>query len=150
MTDHPLTKVVHLKLRMSEPLRAKVEAASRVRGGSMNSEINSRLEASFLRQREMFGGSHTMELLKVFAAVIGAIEEQTGKLWTEDEDTASKVNTALFRLIGTESTLLPRDDEFRRQHERDIAVDAIKAFLKFGDFDPKVQQRVAKLIDEED
>ena len=44
------TAVVQLKVRMREPLRAKLESAAAKKGTSINSEVVDRLERSFERQ----------------------------------------------------------------------------------------------------
>jgi hypothetical protein len=44
------SKTVDIKIRLREPLRAKIEAAAKRRSGSMNAEMISRLEDSFAKQ----------------------------------------------------------------------------------------------------
>ncbi len=50
MPEREPTAVVQLKVRMREPLRARIDDAAQRRGVSMNAEIVERLERSFLIQ----------------------------------------------------------------------------------------------------
>jgi hypothetical protein len=47
MADRKQTAIVDLKVRMKEPLRARLASAAASRGGSMNAEAIARLEDSF-------------------------------------------------------------------------------------------------------
>lgn len=58
---------VDLKVRMKEPLRAKVEAAAAQRGVSMNSEAVYRLERSFTEE-DAIGGATMKRLAHVMVA----------------------------------------------------------------------------------
>jgi hypothetical protein len=142
----PETKTVNITLRISEALRARIAAVADVRDVSLNAEMAIRLEQSFDQRDAIWGGPHTVEALKTFAAIINAIEDQTGEPWTNDESTAQTVSTALYRLMGDQSRLIPRDDTYRRQHQREIAIDAIMAFAAFGGLDLKTQTKLAQLI----
>ena len=52
---------VDLKVRMKEPLRAKVEKAAKRRGVSMNAEAVDRLERSFDKE-DVWGGADLLEM----------------------------------------------------------------------------------------
>jgi Arc-like DNA binding domain len=133
-------------IRLGEDLRAMIKAVAELRGGSMNTEMVTRLEQSFEQQDAVWGRPHTVAALKVFAAVINCVEEQTGRSWVADKATAQTIEQALYRLIGTSGNVLRRDEEYLRLHRREIAIDGIMAFLRFGEFDLKTQARVAKLV----
>lgn len=62
------TAVVQLKVRMREPLRAKLESAAAKKGTSINSEVVDRLESSF-RVDDQLGGP---EMRDIAALMIGA------------------------------------------------------------------------------
>ena len=118
-------------------------------GRHSDSEMITRLDASFAHEKEAYGSPHTMGLLRTFAAAIGLIEEQTGKRWVDDDATAARLNTALYNLIGNAGRLLPGDDQYRREHRVEIAIDAIKSFLRLGDFELSTQNEVEILIENE-
>ena len=142
-----MTDTVQFKLRILEELRMKLEGAATVRGVSPNAEAVWRLDNSFLDQERMYGHEATMSLLRTMAAVTKAVEEHKGAKWDEDKSTESAVHMALHRLIGTDGSLLQRDDKYRRQHQKQIAVDLIHSALKLGAFDEKKIAKVAKLIE---
>jgi len=58
MADRDKTATIELKVRMKEPLRARIEAAAKDRGVSMNAEAVERLEQSFRDRGSM---SRTLE-----------------------------------------------------------------------------------------
>ena len=51
-----------------------------------------------------------------------------------------------YRLLRDPIKLVPRDDVYRHQHQREIAIDAIMGFAAFGELDLKTQTKLAKLI----
>jgi hypothetical protein len=67
------TAVVVLKVRLKEPLRARVESAARQRGVSMNAEFAHRLAWSFEKEdqlREVFGSKEVLSLLRCTAVAM--------------------------------------------------------------------------------
>jgi hypothetical protein len=58
MASREKTARVDLKVRMKEPLRARIEAAAQDRGVSLNAEAEGRLERSFTDE-DRFGGRET-------------------------------------------------------------------------------------------
>ena len=50
MAERSRSDTIQLKARMKEPLRAKLEAAAKARGVSLNAEMIHRLERSFIEE----------------------------------------------------------------------------------------------------
>ena len=72
---------VDLKVRMKEPLRAKIEAAAGARGVSLNAETVDRLERSFATEEwrhEEFGGRGGYEIFRVLGAAASALGSMAG------------------------------------------------------------------------
>jgi hypothetical protein len=70
---------VDLKLRMKEPLRAKIAATAKKNGVSMNSEIVERVERSFQKDQalhESFGDESAYRLLLFFSNYASLIETE--------------------------------------------------------------------------
>jgi len=70
MKKRSKTDTVHVSTRMREPLRAKLEAAAKARGVSLNAELVDRLERSFERDefaqeivRLVRGEAHAPEII---------------------------------------------------------------------------------------
>ena len=61
------SKIVQVKARMREPLRARLEAAAKRRRVSINSELVDRLEQSFAKD-EAFGGFTIANMARLMAA----------------------------------------------------------------------------------
>lgn len=87
--------LVQLKLRFREATRAKIEAAAKASGNSLNAEIVSRLERS-LNQDAQAGGSQNQRLFNRLADAIDQIQNLTGKTWTADPATYVAVRRALW------------------------------------------------------
>lgn len=72
---------VDLKVRMKEPLRAKIEAAARARGVSLNAEAVDRLKWSFVEEDyrfEEFGGPGGYGIFRVLGGAAAALGDATG------------------------------------------------------------------------
>jgi len=61
------SKIVQVKARMREPLRARLEAVAKGRGVSINSELVDRLERSFAKD-DAFGGLAIANMARLMAA----------------------------------------------------------------------------------
>ena len=107
------TATVQLKLRMKEPLRARLAGAAVKRGVSLNSEVVHRLEESFRREEKestiaaraaggvyaSFGGLQAFTLMRLLANAIGALEGATGKSWLKDQETFDRVGDACGTIL---------------------------------------------------
>lgn len=67
MPPRKRTATVELKVRMKEPLRAKIEKAAKRRGVSMNAEAVDRLERSFSRD-DIWDGDATLRNMALIMA----------------------------------------------------------------------------------
>ena len=141
-----MSDLSQFKLRIKNDLRIRLEAAADIRGVSANFEAVQRLEDSFLKQDRMFGTDATMSLIKTIAAVISAVEDHKDAKWNEDEATKTAVHMALYRLIGDDGKLIARNDEYRRQHHREVAQDMVMAALRLGEYDTDTMVKVENLI----
>jgi hypothetical protein len=61
------SKIVQLKARMREPLRARLEATAEKRGVSLNAELVDRLERSFAKD-DAFGGLTIANMARLMAS----------------------------------------------------------------------------------
>ena len=80
---------------MKEPLRAKIEKASKAQGISMNKEIVERLERSFRDQEALyrqFGGRENYNIFRFLAQIPYFAGQMTKQHWREDRET--------FRVVG--------------------------------------------------
>ena len=102
---------IDLKVRMREPLRAKIERAAKSRGVSLNAEAVERLELSFAdndaRARD-FGDETTLHVMRALATAKQIAELSTGKSAYEDPETAQLALTAMKRVLAALFVLLPR------------------------------------------
>ncbi len=108
MNPRKESATVQLKVRLKEPLRARIEKAARKRKRPMNTEIVDRLEMSFSEEEKVqlthqlvmdgvyqqFGGIGTYSLMKLLTEAIRYIEDETGKSWQDDRNTYEQVETA--------------------------------------------------------
>lgn len=92
---------VQLKIRMKEPLRAKVEKEAKKRGVSLNSEVVSRIEDTFINRDDLFGGANRYRLMRFLATGIELVELKTGKSWENDIKTKEAVKAATSALFDT-------------------------------------------------
>lgn len=77
---------VQLKVRMKEPLRARLEKAAKARGVSLNTEAVERMERSFQREEtkfEEFGGKAKFNLCRLFAVTAEALEPRFRQMLKE-------------------------------------------------------------------
>ncbi len=88
---------IQLKVRMKEPLRAKIERAAKRRGISLNSEIVDRLSLSFQKEEakyDEFGGESYYRLSQLLALAVQQGELISGERWFETPQSIDK--TAAF------------------------------------------------------
>ena len=88
---------VDLKVRMKEPLRAKIEVAAKERGVSLNAETVARLEQTF-QEEEALGGRQFRAMFSLFGNAAVLIEQQTGQSCFKDWNTWVAVQAAWKRL----------------------------------------------------
>lgn len=101
------SETIQLKVRMKEPLRARIEEAAKKRGVSMNVEAVNRLESSFAnegRVADEFGGQEKYQIFRMLSVAAETVESRTGNSWLADEGTATAVNFVWQYLV---SQLLP-------------------------------------------
>jgi hypothetical protein len=110
MAKRSRSDTVQLKLRIKEPWRAKVEAAAKARGVSLNAELADRIERSFSYERE-YGGRETAALLRWLGAAAELTEARTGKGWLKDWGTYLAVREAWKVLIASAVPPEPKDWE---------------------------------------
>ena len=96
---------VDLKVRMKEPLRAKIEAAARARGVSLNAEAVDRLEWSFVEEDfrfEDFGGPGGYGIFRVLGSAAAVLGGSQGHLhWWLDPSVFAKVRRLCSHLLKT-------------------------------------------------
>ena len=104
----PKSATVDLKVRMKEPLRAKIESSAKKHGVSLNAEIVRRTEESFRKEDRdglivakavggiyaSFGGLPTFQAMRFLADAISLIETRTGDSWETDPKTCDEVEKA--------------------------------------------------------
>jgi hypothetical protein len=92
MAARKQSATIDLKVRMKEPLRAKLAKAAAKRGVSMNTEAVDRLEYTFV-EADMWGGATTLNLARLWAAKFVQAGERAGRAknlppdaWVDDRD----------------------------------------------------------------
>ncbi len=114
MKSRKESATVQLKVRLKEPLRARIEKAASKQEHSMNTEIIGRLEKSFSQDDEaqlthqlvmdgvyeQFGGKGKYSLMKLLAEALGYIEDETGKSWQEDTKTYEVAEVAWKAILS--------------------------------------------------
>jgi hypothetical protein len=102
MAERADTAKAQIKLRLREPLRAKLEAEAKQSGFSLNTEIVRRLENS-LTEEEMggivFRDKEMFTLVNLFASVVRAFEINRGKKWSEDMEIFKNASDTIFTLF---------------------------------------------------
>ena len=100
---------IDLKVRMKEPLRAKIESAAGARGVSLNAEAVDRLEKSFADQEaryEGFGGPGGYGIFRVLGSAASALGTAIGKTdWWRDPRSFAKVrdlSSSLLKVLQKE------------------------------------------------
>ncbi|MDJ0981194.1 MAG: Arc family DNA-binding protein [Kiloniellales bacterium] len=120
-------------LRLPEDLRKRVEKAAKGQGVSMNAEIVSRLERSFMQDEETaraFGPDHTQQFLKLLAGCANVVEGVTGKPWMGpggDQDTYRQVLIAWFGVLGAFGDVFT--ERLREEALRDLAAPGIQTAI---------------------
>ena len=114
MKSRKESATVQLKVRLKEPLRARIEKAARKQEHPMNTEIVDRLEKSFSKDQErqlthqlvmdgvfeQFGSEGKYSFVKLMAEAIDLIEDETGKSWQEDSKTYEEVEAACKAILS--------------------------------------------------
>ena len=113
------SETIQLKVRMKEPLRAKIEAAAKSRGVSLNTEAVHRLQESFQKEHaeedksaaveaavlngvyEALGGREHYPLLVMVGSAVRMVEAGSGERWLQDFETAAQVKNAITTIIDT-------------------------------------------------
>lgn len=96
----PKSATIDLKVRMKEPLRARIERAAKHRGVSLNAEIVDRVEKSF-QQEDALGGPELVGLFQMMAGAVAIIEARTSAKWTSDWETSVAVRVAWRKLMSS-------------------------------------------------
>ena len=102
-----------LVFRVTNEMRARLEAAAEVSGRSLSHEMETRLERSFWEEDktyESFGGRDKHRLMKWLALSIHVAEGITEKSWRKDRKTALFAVAAMSELLQMNVPLRPRDD----------------------------------------
>ena len=111
---------VQLKLRMKEPLRARLEKTAKTRGVSLNSEAVDRIDRSYEHESGILwsiGGLEYFPLLAMLGNAVKLVEEQTGRKWQQDFETRAQVKQAIATIFDaispkSESELSPAERAF--------------------------------------
>jgi hypothetical protein len=102
MPERSDTAKAQLKVRVREPLRARLETEARKNEYSLNTEIVRRLEASvrdqdlgavLFRDQQMYG------LMDTLARLVRAIELHEGHRWDEDLTTYERAVETIYRVL---------------------------------------------------
>ena len=132
----PKTATVDLKVRMKEPLRAKIETSAKKSGISLNAEVVRRIESSFeAEKRELlivsqatggvyasFGGLEGFMVMRLLANAISTIELTSGRKWREDPALFAEVKKACDRILDF---FKPRDEGQPSMSLETIALGAV-------------------------
>lgn len=117
---------IDLKVRMKEPLRAKLERAAKSRGVSLNAETVDRVERSFLAQdanHDVFGSKEAYELLRLLSMWATGL---LGPKWPQDYDSCLMAFGAMDSLLRQKFGKEPIDTS------------KTKVMLESGEIDPFV------------
>lgn len=95
----PDAKRYSIGFRTTKDLKDALDTAAAESGRSLAQEVEHRLELSFFREQEIYGGPHTEALVKALGMTIQLIEANRGKRWTEDADTAAEMIAAVEGII---------------------------------------------------
>ena len=90
MNPRPKTALAGMKIRLREPLRARLESAAKRSGTSLNKELVARLEQSFTKDAA-FGGSDIRHMAMLMASAFALngsrkAEEKSLDRWTGDPE----------------------------------------------------------------
>jgi hypothetical protein len=103
------TATAQLKVRLREPLRARIEAAAKRSGHSLNTEIVGRLERSITDDDyglAIFGSEEIFTVVTALAQVIRAHEIDSGKKIREDFGIYFKAIETISRFLQVAPTML--------------------------------------------
>jgi len=103
MATRKLSATVDLKVRMKEPLRARLEKASAKRGISMNAEAVDRLERSF-NEDDSWGGPEILNMARLMAAAF--IRGGQGARHPQKAAPADWINDPAFYEVAAETVYL--------------------------------------------
>ena len=124
----PKSATVDLKVRMKEPLRAKIETAARMRGVSLNNEVVQRLTLSFEREGaekdrreairdtvldgiyESFGGLRHFAVMRMLAGILQRVEIRMGMSWLEDHDAFRETQIGINAMLEEIAPSAPTDE----------------------------------------
>ena len=109
----PRSATVDLKVRMKEPLRARLEKAAKADGISLNAEAVRMIEEGFRSKEDetsiaaraavgiytSFGGIAGFQVMRLLASSISAIEMNTNTKWTDDSDTFDRAKQACTTIL---------------------------------------------------
>jgi hypothetical protein len=102
MAERNDTAKAQLKVRLREPLRARLEADAKRAGWSLNTEIVRRLEGS-IRDENLgaiiFGDEQMFAVMDTLARIMRAIELRAGKRLTDDADTYNLAVETIYRFL---------------------------------------------------
>ena len=90
MNPRPKTALAGMKIRLREPLRARLESAAKRNGVSLNKELTARVEQSFAKDAA-FGGSDIRHVAMHMASAFALngsrkAEEKSLDRWTGDPE----------------------------------------------------------------
>jgi hypothetical protein len=109
MVERAENAKAQLKVRLREPLRARLEAEARNNGYSLNTEIVRRLEESIREEdfgARVFGDDEMFATMDTLARLIRAVELRTGKPWTADRETYELAVETIYRVLKNGPRLL--------------------------------------------
>jgi hypothetical protein len=113
MPERDAAAKAQLKVRLREPLRARLEAEAKRNGYSLNTEIVRRLEGS-IRDDDLgaiiFGDPQIFGLMDTIARMIRAIEINDGKPWTENPATYLYGVEMIYRLLKNAPAVIAKGE----------------------------------------
>ena len=132
----PKTATVDLKVRMKEPLRAKIETSAKKSGISLNAEVVRRIESSFEAEKResliasqatgslyaSFGGLEGFMVMRLLANAISTMEITSERKWREDPALFAEVKKACGQILNF---FRPRDEGQPSLSIETIAVGAV-------------------------
>jgi hypothetical protein len=96
------TDTVQLGLRIKERLRKQIEDSASTHGCSMNDEVTTRIEQSFLDEEKLYGDPSLMALVHLLVGTIRMIEVRAGKRWVDDDQTRNAVAATVVSFLAGE------------------------------------------------
>ena len=109
----PRSATVNLKVRMKEPVRARLEKAAKADGISLNAEAVRLIEEGFRSKEDetsiaaraavgvyaSFGGLEGFTVMRLLASAISAIEMNANTKWTDDPETFDRAKQACNTIL---------------------------------------------------